>query len=201
MSAIGMGMMAGFATLAIENRGLLVRPLREAVGCGGCAPRSVWSTTKEVDLSKAPSIHWTFWREPERLSVFLSQARTIGWFLFKWLTLAFVLESLLVAYLPAEIVATALGGDDWWVIPASALVGIPTYLNGYAALPLIDGLLDKGMVPGAALAFLTAGEVSSVPAAMAVLVLVRRPIFVWYLGLGFIGSLSAGYAYQAILAL
>jgi uncharacterized protein len=32
-------------------------------------------------------------------------------FLAKWLTLAFLLESLMLAYVPAEWVAGALGGD------------------------------------------------------------------------------------------
>lgn len=199
-SAIGVALMAGFATLAIERRGWLGNPMRAAVGCGTCKV-SVWSTDKDVDLERRARIAWAFWREPARLKVFLSQARTIGWFLFKWLTLAFALESLMVAYLPGETVAAALGGSDWWVIPASAIVGIPTYLNGYAALPLIDGLLDMGMLPGAALAFLTAGEVTSVPAAMAVFVLVRRPVFVWYILVGLTGALATGYAYQGFLGL
>ncbi|MEX2649605.1 MAG: permease [Alphaproteobacteria bacterium] len=200
-SSIGVGLLAGFATLAAEKSGWLGDPMRAAKGCGSCVAKSVWSTDKEVDLARQSRIHWTFWREPRRMAVFLAQARTIGWFLFKWLTLAFALESLMVAYLPAEGVAALLGRNDWWVIPASALIGVPTYLNGYAALPLIDGLLDKGMVPGAALAFLTAGEITSVPAAMAVFVLVRRPVFAWYIGLGLAGSLVTGYAYQAFLSL
>ncbi|HCI47951.1 MAG TPA: permease, partial [Rhodospirillaceae bacterium] len=48
------------------------------------------------------------------------------------------------------------------------------YLNGYAALPLVGGLVEQGMAPGAALAFLVAGGVSSLPAAIAVWALVKR---------------------------
>lgn len=44
-------------------------------------------------------------------------------------------------------------------------------------------------------------EVTSVPAAMAVFVLVRRTVFAWYIGLGLAGSLLTGYAYQAFLGL
>jgi len=40
-------------------------------------------------------------------------------------------------------------------------------LNGYAALPLVSGLMEQGLQPGAALAFLVAGGVTSIPAAMA----------------------------------
>jgi uncharacterized membrane protein YraQ (UPF0718 family) len=47
----------------------------------------------------------------------------------------------------------------------AALVGVPAYLNGTAALPLAAGLIDEGMSPGAAMAFLVGGGVTSIPAA------------------------------------
>ena len=52
------------------------------------------------------------------------------------------------------------------------------------------------MQPGAALAFMTAGEVTSLPTAMSVFVLVRRGVFAWYLALGLTGALAVGAAYQ-----
>jgi len=54
---------------------------------------------------------------------------------------------------------------------------------------------------GAALAFMVAGGVTSIPAAMAVFALVKRPVFLWYLALGLAGSLIVGFAYQAVLGL
>jgi len=61
-------------------------------------------------------------------------------------------------------------------IPIAAFVGAPSYLNGYAAIPLVSGLLEMGMTPGAAMAFVTAGAVSSIPAAIAVFALVKKPL-------------------------
>ncbi len=52
------------------------------------------------------------------------------------------------------------------------------------------------MQPGAALAFMTAGEVTSLPTAMSIFVLVRRGVFAWYLALGVAGALAVGVAYQ-----
>ena len=75
----------------------------------------------------------------------------------------------------------------WWAatsafaIPLAAAVGVPAYMNGYAAIPLISGLLEMGMSNGAALAFAAAGAVSCIPAAIAVWALVRRSVFVLYL--------------------
>jgi len=71
---------------------------------------------------------------------------------------------------------------------------MPSYLNGYAAIPLVSGLLDLGMSQGAALAFMTAGAVSSIPAAIAVFALVRHRVFALYLALGVAGALLSGLA-------
>ncbi|HMB77296.1 MAG TPA: permease, partial [Kiloniellaceae bacterium] len=115
----------------------------------------------------------------------------------KWLALAFLLESLMLAYLPAESVGQWLGFGNPLAIPLAALVGAPAYLNGYAAIPTAGALMDLGMTPGAALAFMTAGAVTSLPAAVAVFALVRLPVFLLYLALGFLGATFAGLLYQA----
>jgi hypothetical protein len=56
-----------------------------------------------------------------------------------------------------------------------------------------------GMAPGAALSFMVAGAVTSIPAAMAVYALVRRVVFLWYLLMGLGGSLAAGLAWQTVV--
>ena len=190
-AAFGLGLMGGFATLGLERAGMLTTPLRPAVGCGGCGSKSL-----------APvEVNWAVWREADRRSTFAAEARSVGLFLAKWLLLAFAIESLMLAFLPAGVIATYLGGEPLQAIPLSVVLGVPAYLNGYAAIPLIGGLMDLGMAPGAALAFLVAGGVTSLPAAMAVFALVRKGVFAWYLVLSGVGALTAGFAYQAWVAL
>jgi len=189
-AAIGMGLVAGFATHALAARPSFASPLRHgtAKGCGSsCRART----------APAPIV-WRFWPVPERRTVFASEARAAGWFLGKWLTLAFLIESLMVAWIPGETVAAYLGGAAWWAIPAAALAGIPAYLNGFAAIPTVSALIELGMAPGAALTFMVAGAVTSIPAAMAVFALARRPVFLWYLLLGLAGALASGVLYQAV---
>ena len=63
-------------------------------------------------------------------------------------------------YMPADWIAGALGGDSLGTIALAALVGVPAYLNGYAAIPLVDAMLTQGMSPGAAMSFIIAGGVT-----------------------------------------
>jgi uncharacterized membrane protein YraQ (UPF0718 family) len=194
VAALFMGLLAGFATLGLERAGLLEGALRPGIG-GGCG-----SSCSKPSL-EPPKLRWAFWHEGERRAAFASEAKSVSLFLAKWLLLAFALESLMVAWLPPETVTAYLGGAGWGAIPLSVVVGVPAYLNGFAAIPLIGELLEMGMAPGAALAFLTAGGVTSLPAAMAVYALVKRPVFAWYLALALLGSLAVGYGYQGLLVL
>lgn len=143
---------------------------------------------------------WRFWRKAARLKKFVREAISTTLFLLKWLVFAFVLESLMVAYVPADLVARTLGGEGIGTIALASLVGVPAYLNGYAALPLVAGLMEQGMSAGAGLAFLVAGGVSSLPAAIAVWALVRPPAFLLYLVFALSGSMMAGLLFQALVS-
>ena len=103
----------------------------------------------------------------------------------------------MVAWLPAETITAFVGGDGIGPIALATLVGIPAYLNGYAALPLVGGLIEQGMAPGAGLAFLVAGGIPSIPAAVAVWALVKLRVFALYIGLSLTGAFAAGVLFQA----
>ncbi len=190
-AAFGIGLLGGFATMTLQGAGGFAQPLREGVGDGGCGAGSVRSEGEVV---------WKFWRDGARRLKFTDEAWNTTLFLGKWLIVAFLLESIMLAYVPAEAIAGLLGGDSFWAIPLAAVVGVPAYLNGFAAIPMMSGLMQLGMAPGAAMAFMVAGGVSCIPAAIAVFALVRMPVFVWYLGLALVGSLAAGIGFQIFIA-
>jgi uncharacterized membrane protein YraQ (UPF0718 family) len=182
-AAVAIGLLGGFGTAALMARGLLGEPLREGVGSGGCGGGKI-RTPKPVV--------WRFWDDAERRQDFARSSLDSGVFLGKWLALAFLLESLMLAWIPADLIATWIGGSGWLTVLGATLIGVPAYLNGYAALPLMGGLIDQGMAPGAGMAFLLAGGVSSIPAAIAVYALARPPVFLAYLGFAFLGAFAAG---------
>lgn len=187
IAAIAMGLLAGCSILLLQRHGLLASPLQNAVS-RGC--------TSGCDSNTNKGLQWKFWREQKRISTFKQEGISIGIFLGKWLTLAFFLETLMVAYISPDWIIAFVGEDNPYAIPLAALVGAPSYLNGYAAIPLVSGLVSIGMTPGAAMAFVTAGAVSSIPAAIAVYALVKKPVFVLYLMLGLTGAMISGWAYQ-----
>lgn len=188
-AAIGLGLFGGSVTHAIGGW-LGGQTLREGASSCSCSARSKVRGTK--------AIAWAVWQDPVRRQTFGAELFRTARFLVQWLVLAFLLESLMLAWIPAETIATSLGGSGLGPIMLATLVGVPAYLNGYAALPLVSGLMTQGLEPGAALAFLIAGGVTSIPAAIAVWALVRPRVFALYLGLSLTGAFLAGFAFSLI---
>lgn len=187
-AAFAIGTAAGLATAALQSTGLVPERIAIEAGCG-----------TRARLAKGPV--WAFWRLPERRLRFVRALAANARRLLPWLALAFALESLMVAHLPAELVGRALGAESAFAVPLAALVGIPAYVNGYAALPAVAAMIELGMTPGAALAFLAAGGMTSLPAALAVQAVAPRPVFLAYLAFALAGALFAGWTWQAAAVL
>ena len=188
VSAIGIGMLGGFGVLALQGFGILTgSALRETSGNGGCAGSNI---------RNPGAIAWRFWQEAGRREAFWWNAAQNGFFIGKWLVLAFLLESLMLAYVPTDLVTRVAGDGSLLSIMSATLIGIPSYLNGNAALPLVAALMDKGMAAGPAMAFLLGGGVTSIPAALAVWAIAQRKVFAVYLLASLLGAFAAGLIYQ-----
>ncbi len=189
VAAVGLGLFGGFGVMLAANTPVFTNPLRERPAVGGCCG-------VEKPFSGAPV--WKFWQEAERRETFRDTGIENGLFLLKWLALAYVIEALMLTYVPAEWIANVLGGQGAGPIVLGAIVGAPAYLNGYAAVPLVDALLAQGMAEGAAMSFMIAGGVSCIPAAIAVWALVKPRVFGAYLGFAVTGAVIAGSLWQAV---
>ncbi len=184
--AISIGLLGGLGAYLLTRSGMITEVLKEGVGNGGCAG---------TRIREPKAVVWKFWIEPARVDASIKSFNTNALFLGKWLLLAFVLESLMLAYLPHDLIARVAGGTGAWPVLLATLVGIPSYLNGYAALPLVSGLMSQGLSSGASMAFLVAGGVTSLPAAMAVWAVARGRVFATYVTFAFVGALASGLAF------
>lgn len=186
LSAVGIGLTGGFIVKVLLYHGYFSSPLKPVSSCSSCC-----SATHKTQ------VNWQFWREKRRITVFRSTALENALFLLKWLTLAYLLEAVMIAYIPAETIAGVVGGDGFFAIVVGAFVGIPAYLNAYAAPALVDGLIQQGMSAGAGMAFMTAGGMTCIPAMAAVFALVKRTVFISYLVLALSGAILSGLLFGA----
>lgn len=189
-AAVALGLMGGMIVKTLAgSTTFYANPLKQNAVGSGCGCGASPFQGRPV---------WAFWTEAPRRAVFGKTVIENALFLGKWLALAYLIEALMIKYIPAELIARILGGDGIGPIILGAIVGAPAYLNGYAAVPLIDALLEQGMSNGAAMSFVIAGGVSSIPAAVAVWALVRPRVFVSYLGIALLGAVLAGMGWAMI---
>ena len=191
LSAVAMGLLAGCSALLLSNAGYLSDALKDIAkpSCSTSCSRE----DKTVILYK-------FWQSSKGRQTFINETLSIGIFLTRWLTFAFLLESLLLVYVPSDLIVNWLGSENIYSLPLAVILGIPTYLNGYAAIPLISGLIELGMSPAVGLTFMLAGSVTSIPAAIAIYSLAKARLVTLYLIIAAVGSMASGYLFLLYLA-
>jgi hypothetical protein len=116
----------------------------------------------------------------------------------KFMMLAFFLEALIVLYIPQNLIMQSMGNQNIFSVFWAALIGVPVYTSNLSALPMIGGLLQQGMNPGAALAFLISGPITTIPAMAAVRGLTTKKVFYLYVSFAFFGALFFGYLFYIV---
>lgn len=189
VAAIGLGLLGGAVTGIFARREWVASPLRSnrlvaslGSSCGSCG-------------GEAPGYDARIWRDPSRRARFARQSWSIARLMLVVLTPAFAAEFLLNSWLEPDALSSLVGRENAFAVPLAVLVGGPAYIDGYAALPLTRALMDHGMSPGAAMAFLVSGGVVSIWGAMAIFPVLRVKPFMLFLGLAAIGSMASGWAF------
>lgn len=114
----------------------------------------------------------------------------------KFMALAYLINALIMTFLPGDLLSNSIASNNAFSIIVASLVGIPAYTSNITAIPLISGLLEMGMSPAAALSFLIAGPVTTIPAMVAVHGITSKRVFILYLLIGLLGSIISGYMFM-----
>ena len=186
LAAFALGLLGGIAVAGPVAMAWIGAPLRQSrlvAGLSAASCRGPQAFSVAVWKSAEGRAHWR------------REAWSMTRLVIICLVPAFAAEHLLNELLQPQALASYVGRDAWWAVPLAVFVGAPAYLDGYAALPLTRGLMEHGMAPGAAMAFVISGSAVSIWGAMAVAPVLRLRPFLAFLGLAVIGSLAAGWSY------
>ena len=132
-----------------------------------------------------------------RFVFFLERTRDMGLLVGKFLVVALLVQAAVTYYLPMNLVEPVLGRKSVLSVLFATLISIPLPLPQVAAPAVIKGLLAAGMSPGAGMAMLVGGPVTSIPALSALIGVYDRRAFALYLGIGAASALAAGFLFQA----
>ena len=108
------------------------------------------------------------------------------------------LGALIYGYLPIDLVSRYLG-KEWWNIPIVVVLGIPLYASAAGVIPIIQALLAKGAAFGTTLAFMMSLIGISFPELIMLRKVVRLPLILVFAAVVAIGSVVAGYMFNALI--
>jgi uncharacterized membrane protein YraQ (UPF0718 family) len=84
-------------------------------------------------------------------------------------------------------------------VPLAALLGIPAYINTEGSLPLVAAMMDGGMAPGPALAFIVTGAGTSIGAISGLFIIARTRVVALVVAMLFSGAMILGWTGELLL--
>lgn len=187
VASIVLGLTGGLVAYVAESRGWLKDQARFKPIMGGSGE----SAAAELPLAAASA------RPP--FADFLKELWAVGRrLLLFFLAFAFI-GYLLNGLIPREWVASLFGGGTAYGVVLAATFGLPLYINTEASLPLVAGLIETGMSPGAALAFLITGAGTSIGAITGALTIARWRVVGLVIGTLWVGAVAFGYLYNLLI--
>ncbi len=191
--AVFLGLLAGFSILALEKGGFLAGTLVRLAPVYG--PDGTLAPAFDIACANGFRIKTMVVVPREsRFRFFLDRFRDVGLFVGTWVGLAILLEALIHVFVPISWVTWLVGQEGPWSVVTAALVALPLPAHQVPVVPILAGLQAKGIAPGADLAFLLAGPVTSIPAAFALGAIFRPRVLGVYLAVGLGGSVLMGLA-------
>lgn len=192
IAAFTIGLLGGYICASLPNYDWITAPLRS---------NKFTANPSASSCGQSHSFKGAIWRNSESLQRFKKELLGLTKLILICLTPAFLAENMLRHGLNPDLLVQYLGADNGWAIPTAVFIGAPAYIDGYAALPLTRILIEQGMSPGAAMAFLVSGGVVSIWGAMAIFPVLKLKAFLLFLFCAVLGSLCVGWAYEYAMQL
>ncbi len=102
-------------------------------------------------------------------------------------------------YVPEDFMASFMGRDVWWAVPAAVLLGVPMYTNAAGIIPIVEALIGKGAALGTVLAFMMSVIALSAPEMIILRKALKPTLIATFVGVVATGILLVGYVFNLVL--
>ncbi len=143
----------------------------------------------------AASVTW-----PDRIHAGTEAVREIIGRIWYWIIAGIAVGALIHGYAPEELLASIMGKDAWWSVPAAVLIGVPMYSNAAGIIPVVEALIGKGAALGAVLAFMMSVTALSLPEMVILRKVLSMKLIVVFASVVTIGILAVGFLFNLVFA-
>ncbi len=134
----------------------------------------------------------------DRIKAGLEAVRDIVGKVWIWIIAGIAMGALIHGYAPAELLASIMGRDAWWSVPAAVIIGIPMYSNAAGIIPVVEALLAKGAALGTVLAFMMSVIALSLPEMIILRKVLSLKLIMVFVGVVATGILAVGFIFNAL---
>ncbi|MFC3674485.1 permease [Ferrovibrio xuzhouensis] len=117
-----------------------------------------------------------------------------------WIIAGIAAGAFIHGYVPADLLATIMGRDAWWSVPAAVLLGIPMYSNAAGIIPVVEALLGKGAALGTVLAFMMSVIALSLPEMIILRKVLSVKLIAVFIGVVGAGILAVGFLFNLLFS-
>ncbi|GLI22586.1 MULTISPECIES: permease [Xanthobacter] len=136
----------------------------------------------------------------DRIRAGLDAVRDIVGKVWMWIIAGIAAGAFIHGYVPEDLLASIMGRDAWWSVPAAVLLGIPMYSNAAGIIPVVEALLAKGAALGTVLAFMMAVIALSLPEMIILRKVLSLKLIAVFVGVVGIGILAVGFLFNALFS-
>jgi len=134
----------------------------------------------------------------DRIKAGVDAVRDIVGKVWLWVIVGIAVGALIHGYVPAELLASIMGKDTWWSVPAVVLIGVPMYSSAAGIIPVVEALLGKGAALGTTLAFMMSVIALSLPEMIILRKVLTLRLIAVFAGVVAGGILAVGYLFNAL---
>jgi len=102
-------------------------------------------------------------------------------------------------YVPEDFMASIMGRQAWWSVPAAVVIGIPMYSNAAGIVPVVEALLGKGAALGTVLAFMMSVIALSFPEMVILRKILKPKLIAVFIAVVGSGIVFTGYLFNTII--
>ena len=152
--------------------------------------RNVRAGTADVPSAKLDMV--------DRINAGVEAVRDIIGRVWPWMLAGIAAGAGIHGYVPAEALATIMGRDAWWSVPAAVVIGIPMYSNAAGIIPVVEALIGKGAALGTVLAFMMSVIALSLPEMIILRKVLTLKLITVFVGVVAVGILAVGFLFNAL---
>lgn len=135
----------------------------------------------------------------ERVQYGVQHVREIVGKVWLYIVLGVGVGAFIHGYVPEDFMASFMGKDVWWAVPAAVIMGIPLYTNAAGVIPIVQALLAKGAALGTVLAFMMSVIALSAPEMIILRKVLKPQLIATFVGVVTLGILMVGLVFNLVL--